>query len=67
MADNYFIKYSKKEFNLKKLVFVLDKLGVNIFHCSEIKFKNKILNHNRSLFEEIRSITKKQLLLVVEY
>jgi len=62
MVDNYLIKYSKKQFNFKKLVFILDKLGVNIFHCSEIKFKNKILNHNRSLFEEIRTKTKKTII-----
>lgn len=62
MVDNYYIRYSKRDYNIKKLVQLLDKLGVNIFHCSEIKFQNKIFNHNKSLFEEIRSTTKKTII-----
>jgi N-ethylmaleimide reductase len=62
MIDNTYIKYSNKDYNIAKLVKKLDKYGVNIFHCSELKAGSKLFNSNKSLIEIVRSVTKKTVI-----
>ena len=62
MVDNTYIKYSSKDYNIAKLVKKLDKYGVNVFHCSELKAGSELFNSNKSLVETVRSATKKTII-----
>jgi 2,4-dienoyl-CoA reductase-like NADH-dependent reductase (Old Yellow Enzyme family) len=61
-VDNFYSRYDKKYFNLKKIVKSLDSYGINLFHSSEIKAGSKMLGANKSLTEIIRENTKKPII-----
>jgi len=62
MVDNTYIKYSNKDYNISKLVKKLEKHGVNIFHCSELKAGSELFNSSKSLIEIVRSATRKTII-----
>tara|TARA_X000001036_G_scaffold413712_1_gene428250 strand:- start:523 stop:1593 length:1071 start_codon:yes stop_codon:yes gene_type:complete len=62
MVDNSYIKYSSRDYNITRLVKKLDKHGVNIFHCSELKAGSELFNSKKSLIEIVRGVTKKTII-----
>lgn len=62
MIDNSYIRFSKDKFNIKGLVKELDLLGVDVFHCSEIKANSPLFGAKESLIEVIRSATTKPII-----
>jgi len=63
MVDNPFIKYDESIFDIMHLVETLDKLGVNVFHSSELKAGKNMLKSDMSLNSAIRSKSNKPIIV----
>ena len=61
-VDNPYAKYSKDTYDISSLIRALDKTGVDIFHCSEIKAGENMFVSNESLLELVRKNTKKKII-----
>ncbi len=61
-VDNPYAKYSKDIYNIPSLIKALDKAGVDIFHCSEVKAGENMFGSNESLLELVRKNTKKKII-----
>ena len=62
MVDNSYIRYSKQNLDYGKLVKLLDKEGIDVFHVSEIKAGANAFGSEQSLHEIIRKHTYKPII-----
>lgn len=62
MVDNPMIRYSEQNTDYKSIVNMLDELGVDVFHSSEIDSKNKTFGLKNTLHEFIRENTDKPII-----
>lgn len=62
MVDNSYIRFSEDKYDIRKLVTSIDKLGVDVFHCSEIKANSNLFGTNKSLISLVQSATNKSII-----
>lgn len=63
MVDNPMIRYSEESTNYKPIIKLLEELGVDVFHCSEIDSKNKTFGLSNTLHEYFREFTDKPIIV----
>jgi 2,4-dienoyl-CoA reductase-like NADH-dependent reductase (Old Yellow Enzyme family) len=63
MVDNPLIRFSEENIDFKSIIKMLDELGVDVFHSSEIDSKNKSFGSKNSLHEYIRQNTNKPIII----
>ena len=63
MVDNPMIRYSEENTDYKSIIKMLDEIGVDVFHSSEIDSKNKTFGLKNSLHEYIRENTNKPIIV----
>ena len=62
MVDNSYIRYSDDDLDFSKLVKIIDKHGIDVFHSSEIKAGANVFGAEESLHHLIRKHTSKPII-----
>ena len=62
-VDNSFIRYNENKYNIPVLIRKLDKLGIDVFHVSEINVESKMFGSQYSLSELISLHTNKPMIV----
>ena len=63
MVDNSYMQYNEDKYNIASLVEKLDRLGVDVFHSSELKATAPMFGAKQSLHQLIREHTQKPLIV----
>ena len=63
MVDSNYVRYDKELFDHGKLVEVLDELGIDVFHSSELNAGSKMFGGEEALSALIRKHTDKPLII----
>lgn len=63
MVDNSYIRYNPGEMDYEKLITLLDKNGIDVFHSSELKAGGVMFGGEEALCELIRSHTNKPIIV----
>jgi 2,4-dienoyl-CoA reductase-like NADH-dependent reductase (Old Yellow Enzyme family) len=63
MVDNPLIRFSMNEINFDKIINILNRGGIDVFHSSQIDSKRPLFGSNLTLHQIIRSNTTKPIII----